>query len=138
MADKAINERINQELPTWKAPLAIVRTFLGGIDVVFKIDFNPENWNYFPSLDVRCGDQRIWNCQQDGFYDQAFLVDVDGKRRYYKVKTIDETTIEAAIDDSYNLMGEASDFIAHLEDLNDIPALWTAACEKYGFGVPKK
>lgn len=100
----------------------------------FKIEFNPEDFNFFPSMVVRdLRGNSIWYSEDSPYFSEDdLLFDLEGlSRAYYNG---DGKADDNAIERAQMLLEDLKGMIKRLEDLNDLKGQWITFCGIYGFG----
>jgi hypothetical protein len=125
---------VKELLPTSENPLLISKEFMGVPVFQFKIEFNPEDFNFFPSMVVRdLRGNSIWYSEDSPYFSEDdLLFDLEGlSRAYYNG---DGKADDNAIERAQMLLEDLKGMIKRLEDLNDLKGQWITFCGIYGFG----
>jgi hypothetical protein len=113
---------------------SIVKTFLGVVNIEFFVSFNPEEWNFFPSLSVRNGDQRLWTYEYNPYFDEKNpAIRSKGSRMYYNGDG-NVTDVDQAMTDAKAFLEELKTLINELTDLGELYDKWVELCKKHNFG----
>ena len=122
---------IFEKLPTYKNPFLIKRNFLNCLTLTFEIEFNPEYWNYFPSLHVKHEEKILWSHEYNPYLEEIKTENYNkGDRKFFYV-TIDN--FNEVVEKSKELISDLVSQIVNLNNLDNLREIWNDTTTKYNF-----
>lgn len=125
---------IFEKLPTYKNRFLIKRNYDNGLNcltVTFEIEFNPEYWNYFPSLHVKHKEEILWSHEYNPYLEEIKYEDYNkGSRKFYNV-TVDN--FNEVVKKSREFINDLAFQIENLDKLDYLREIWNYTTEKYNF-----
>lgn len=146
---KIFKEMADGTLPSWKQKLEIPIKCLGIPVYTFVIEFNIEEWNFFPSMEVVFANGKsIWISEYSNEFEATNPpYPSEGSRPYYQIEGLPEghitnldgngkqDQIDEAIDNSLGFVDTLKKEIDALENLADLRKVWIKVCQMYNFNA---
>lgn len=128
----------DHSIPTWKNPLTYSKDIFGAAKLVMKVTFNPENWNYFPSVSISIVANGYTEFDVPALSTTTTLVFSDRDRYYHNdnINTEADYSPEKMpnmIQDSLNLIDSLRPIFDNLEDISTFQSSITTAFNRHHF-----